>query len=164
MTFVLNMTFYKNNLSQKAAIQIECFCAYQERSHQEVREKLRQAGVYGKEAELLLSHLIEEGYLNEERFATQFAGGKFRIKQWGKRKIVHALKERGVSPYCITKSLQQIDDSDYIKTLQRLAEGKWEQLRTEKKILVKRRKLQDYLLQRGFEYDLIRCELDRLIG
>ncbi|MCO5235793.1 MAG: RecX family transcriptional regulator [Chitinophagaceae bacterium] len=156
------MTSYKDLLFEKAAVKIKRFCAYQERSHQEVRDKLRSLGITREEAERLLSQLIEEGYLNEERFAIQFAGGKFRIKQWGKRKIVQALKERKISPYCIKKSLQQIDEADYLKTLQNLAERKWEQLKGERETLVKKRKLQNYLLQKGFEYDLIRDELIRL--
>ena len=156
------MTSYKDLLLEKAAVKIKRFCAYQERSHQEVRDKLCSLGVGRKDAESLLSQLIEEGYLNEERFAIQFAGGKFRIKQWGKRKIAQALKERKISPYCIKKSLQQIDEADYLKTLQKLAERKWEQLEGEQSPLAKKRKLQDYLLQKGFEYDLIRDELVRL--
>lgn len=157
------MTSYRNKLPEKADLRIRRFCAYQERCHQEVRERLRHLGIFGKEAELLISQLIEEGYLNEERFALQFAGGKFRIKQWGKKKIEQALKERKVSSYCISKSLVQIEEADYLKTLQKLAERKWELLKDEKSEVVKKKKLQDYLLQRGFEYDLIRLEIDELI-
>ena len=82
---------------EKALLKIKRYCAYQERSHKEVMDKLYSWGFYKKEAELLLSQLIEEGYLNEERFAILFAGGKFRIKHWGKKKIEQALKEKQVS-------------------------------------------------------------------
>ena len=105
--------------------------------------KLYDLGLFKKDAELLVSQLIEEGYLNEERFAIQFAGGKFRIKQWGKKKIVYALKEKQVSDYCIKKALAQIDEEDYRKTLQKLAAAKWMQLKGEKNRFVKMRKLQD---------------------
>ncbi|HEX5025805.1 MAG TPA: regulatory protein RecX, partial [Agriterribacter sp.] len=97
-----------------------------------------------------------EDYLNEERFAIQLAGGKFRMKQWGKKKIEQALKEKQVSSYCIKTALAQIDEADYRKTLDRLAEKKWQVLRAEKNIFIKKRKLQDYLLQKGYEYELIR--------
>ena len=84
---------------EQAFLKIKHYCAYQERSHKEVMGKLYDLGLFKKDAELLVSQLIEEGYLNEERFAIQFAGGKFRIKQWGKKKIVYALKEKQVSEY-----------------------------------------------------------------
>lgn len=118
--------------------------------------KLYDLGLYKNEAELLLSQLIEEGYLNEERFAIQFAGGKFRIKQWGKKKIEQGLKEKQVSSYCIKKAMAQIDDEAYHKTLQHLCAKKWEQLKGEKNIFIKKRKLQDYLLQKGYEYELVK--------
>lgn len=118
--------------------------------------KLYDLGLYKNEAELLLSQLIEEGYLNEERFAIQFAGGKFRIKQWGKKKIEQGLKEKQVSSYCIKKAMTQIDDEAYHKTLQHLCAKKWEQLKGEKNIFIKKRKLQDYLLQKGYEYELVK--------
>ena len=141
---------------EKALLKIKRYCAYQERSHKEVMDKLYSWGFYKKEAELLLSQLIEEGYLNEERFAILFAGGKFRIKQWGKKRIGQALKERQVSRYCIKKALLQIDSEAYHQTLQKLAGTKWAQLKAEKDIFIKKRKLQDYLLQKGYEYELVR--------
>lgn len=141
---------------EQALTKIKHYCAYQERSHREVMGKLYDLGLYKSEAELLLSQLIEEGYLNEERFAIQFAGGKFRIKQWGKKKIEQALKEKQVSGYCIKKAIAQIDDADYRKTLQHLCTKKWEQLKGEKNIFIKKRKLQDYLLQKGYEYELVK--------
>jgi regulatory protein len=114
---------------EQALTKIKHYCAYQERSHKEVMGKLYDLGLYKNEAELLLSQLIEEGYLNEERFAIQFAGGKFRIKQWGKKKIEQGLKEKQVSSYCIKKAMAQIDDEAYHKTLQYLCAKKWEQLK-----------------------------------
>ncbi|MCO5239873.1 MAG: RecX family transcriptional regulator [Chitinophagaceae bacterium] len=146
----------------QALVKIKRYCAYQERSHKEVMGKLYDWGLFKKEAEQLVSQLIEEGYLNEERFAIQFAGGKFRIKQWGKKKIEHALKEKQVSSYCIKKALAQIEEQPYRQTLHRLASAKWKELKGEKNIFIKKRKLQDYLLQKGYEYELVKEETGNL--
>jgi regulatory protein len=143
--------FTKEQALQKA----KHYCAYQERSHAEVKEKLYSFGLYKTEVEEALSLLIEENYLNEERFAIAFAGGKFRIKQWGKVKIKYELKQKHVSDYCIKKALQQIDETDYLKTLQQLFNTKLKTLKSEKNIFIKKRKLQDYLMQKGFESNLI---------
>ncbi|MCC6289726.1 MAG: RecX family transcriptional regulator [Chitinophagaceae bacterium] len=132
------------------------YCAYQERSHREAKEKLYSLGIRKEQVELLLSRLIEEGYLNEERFAIQFAGGKFRMKQWGKKKIEQGLKEKQVSNYCIKKALAQISDEDYEHTLEKMATQKWALLKGEKNIFIKMRKLQDYLLQKGYEYECVK--------
>ena len=135
---------------------IKQYCAYQERCHKEVREKLYSFGLNKTEVGEIVSTLINENYLNEERFAIQFAGGKFRMKQWGKNKIKQALTFKQVSDYCIKKALKEIDDLSYEKTFTKLAEQKLKTLKSERNIFVKKRKLQDFLLQRGFESDLIR--------
>ena len=88
---------------------IKPYCAYQERCHREVKEKLYGYGLYGHDVEQIISRLIEENYLNEERFAVAYAGGHSRIKKWGKIKITQALRQKGVSAYCIKKALQSID-------------------------------------------------------
>lgn len=132
------------------------YCAYQERCHRETKEKLYSFGIRKEQVELLLSRLIEEGYLNEERFSIQFAGGKFRMKQWGKKKIEQRLKEKQVSNYCIKKALAQISDEDYEHTLKKMATQKWELLKGEKNIFIKTHKLQDYLLQKGYEYEWVK--------
>ena len=135
---------------------IKQYCAYQERCHSEVRDKLYSFGLYKTEVEEVICSLIIENYLNEERFAIHFAGGKFRMKKWGKNKIKQALKLRRVSDYCIDKALKNIDESEYRKVFQKIAEQKVKTLKSEKNIFIKKRKLQDFLLQRGFENDLIR--------
>src|ERR1700740_2162465 len=100
----------KGSLTKEQALQkARHFCGYQERHHREVKEKLYGFGLYKNDVEELLSKLIEENYLNEERFAIQFAGGRFRIKQWGRVKIKYALKQKQVSEYCIKKALKAID-------------------------------------------------------
>ncbi|HRD43896.1 MAG TPA: RecX family transcriptional regulator, partial [Ferruginibacter sp.] len=109
---------YRLNIGKEKAWQkIKHYCAYQERSHKEVKEKLYGFGLYKAEVELLLTQLIEENYLNEERFATAFAGGKFRMKQWGRQKIKYELKQKQVSDYCIKKALAAIDGEQYEKIL-----------------------------------------------
>lgn len=143
-------------LSREQALQkAKQYCAYQERCHSEVKEKLYGFGLYKKKVDEILSELIEENYLNEERFAIQYAGGKFRMKQWGRIKIKYALKQKQVSEYCIKKAMAAIPEADYIRTLQKLFEQKLKTLKSEKNIFVKKRKLQDYLLQKGFETSVI---------
>lgn len=144
--------FSKEEALQKA----KQYCAYQERCHSEVKEKLYSFGMYKNETDELLSELISGNYLNEERFAIQFAGGKFRIKQWGRVKIKYALKQKQVSEYCINKALKTIDDTAYNKAAKKLLEKKLQTLKAEKNIFIKKKKLQDHLLQKGFETEVIR--------
>ncbi len=147
---------FKKYVSKEQALQkAKHYCGYQERSHSEVKEKLYSFGLFKSDVEQLLSQLIEENYLNEERFARQFAGGKFRMKQWGRMKIKHELKQKQVSEYCIKVAMKEIPESDYLKTLKKLAEQKWASLKTEKTVFSKLRKTHDYLLQKGYERDLV---------
>jgi regulatory protein len=141
---------------QQAQQKIKHYCAYQERCHSEVKTKLYDAGLYPKEVDAIIATLIEENYLNEERFAIAFAGGHFRTKKWGRVKIKYQLKQKQVSDYCIKKGLKIIDEDDYQKTLQKLFDDKLKTLRSEKNIFIKKRKAQDYLLQKGFELALIK--------
>lgn len=141
---------------------IKQYCAYQERCHSEVRDKLYSFGLHKDEVEEIIYTLITENYLNEERFAILYAGSKFRIKQWGKSKIKQALKLKQISDYCIKKALKEIDEADYKKTFQKLADQKLKTLKGEKNVFIKKRKLQDFLLQKGFENDLIREALNAI--
>lgn len=143
-------------LTKEQALQkAKQFCAYQERCHSEVKEKLYGYGLYTKEVEAVLAILVEENYLNEERFATAYAGGKFRMKQWGKVKITHALKLRQVSAYCIKKALAAIPEEDYLQSLQQLLAEKKKTLKSEKNIFIKKHKLKAFLLQKGYEANLV---------
>jgi regulatory protein len=145
----------KKYLTKEQALQkLRQYCAYQERSHFEVKQKLWDLGVRRAEHDEIISGLIEEDYLNEERFAKAFAGGKFRMKDWGRKKIYYALKEKQVSEYNIKKALKEIDDEDYKKILRELAEKKYELLKGEQ-YLVRKKKTMDYLMQKGFEADLV---------
>lgn len=141
---------------QQALPKAKNYCAYQERCHSEVKDKLFSFGLNKTEVDEMLSTLIEENYLNEERFATMYVGGHFRIKNWGRVKIKYELKKKMVSPYCIKKALETIDDADYMKTLEKLAEQKLKTLKSEKNHFIKKKKLQDHLLMKGYESDLIR--------
>lgn len=144
-------------LSKEQALQkLRHYCSYQERCHAEVKEKLYSFGLYKQVVEECISQLIEESYLNEERFAIQFAGGKFRIKHWGRHKIKHELKLKRVSEYCIRKALQEIDQEQYIKTLDKLAAQKWRSIRGQGITrFVKSQKTTAWLMQRGYEPEFI---------
>lgn len=139
---------------KSAKPKIEQYCAYQERSQQEVRDKLYDMGLHQQEVEELISELIGDNFLNEERFAIAYAGGKFRIKQWGKIKIKQHLKLKKVSDYCIKKALNTIPDNDYLQTLTALIEKKSKDIK-EKDSYVFKHKLANYLASRGFETELI---------
>lgn len=150
------MAFETKNIGTDRAFgKAKHYCGYQERSHAEAKQKLYSYGLYKTEVEEMLSRLIEENYLNEERYAIAFAGGKFRMKQWGKIKIKYELKLKKVSEYCIKKALNEIDDADYLKTFRKLADEKLRTLKGEKNIFMKMKKLQNYLMGKGYEYDLI---------
>ena len=138
---------------EQALIKIKHFCAYQERCHKEVRDKLISLGVKTNDRDKIIATLIEENYLNEERFAIQYAGGKFRLKQWGKNKIRHSLKGKLLSEYCIKKALKSIDDELYNETIRQLAAKKYSSLKGEQ--YIRKKKTVDYLLQKGYEAELV---------
>ena len=141
---------------------LQHYCAYQDRCHREARQKLRELGCYGHEAEEVICDLIAEKYLNDERFARSFARGKFKIKKWGRSKITRELKQRDISAYCIKKAMTEIEEEDYLQTLEN------ELLRRERAEkpglhpYLKRRKLADYMFQRGYESYLTWEAINRL--
>lgn len=130
------------------------FCAYQERSQQEVRDKLYSWGLWPDAVENIITNLIDENFLNEERFAISYARGKFRIKEWGKQKIKYALKHKGVSEPCIRKALSEIKDSDYLKTLNKVVSERSKKEK-EKNPIKRNYKIVSHLISRGFEADLV---------
>ena len=144
-------------LTKEQALQkLKHYCGYQERSHSEVKEKLYSLGVWKKDHDEIISTLIEENYLNEERFAIAFAGGKFRMKQWGRVKIKYELKQKQVSEYNIKKALKEIDEAVYRKTLGKLYKEKWDSLKGEQNKFTKMAKTRNYLLQKGYESEMIK--------
>ena len=155
---------YKKYLTKEQALQkLKHYCAYQERCHSEVKEKLFSLGIWKKDQDEIIATLIEEGYLNEERFAIAFAGGRFRIKQWGRVKIKYELKQKQVSEYSIKKALKQITEEDYTATLNKLAKEKYASLKNEQ-YLVRKKKTMDYLMAKGFETDLIKTIVEKSIA
>lgn len=137
-----------------ALIKLQSWCAYQERSQQEARDKLYELGLWPEAVENIIAKLIEDNFLNEERFAMAFARGKFVLKKWGKIKIRMELKQKRVSDYCLKKALQQIDDAEYMATLKKLIDTKRRNL-TEKNPVRLRYKLMSYALSKGYEKDLV---------
>lgn len=130
------------------------YCAYQERCHKELRNKLFELGADSELVEQVIAKMIEENFLNEERFAKAFAGGKFRQKQWGKNKIIQELKMRQISPYCIKIALMEIPDDDYMATLRKEVEKR----KGLKKNINNRyvlHKIAKQLVSKGFESDMV---------
>lgn len=151
---------FRKQLSKEQALQkLKHYCGYQDRSHSEVRQKLYDLGIWKKDHDEIIATLIEENYLNEERFAMSFAGGKFRMKQWGRVKIKYELKQKQVSEYNIKRALKQINEEEYLATLKKLADEKYNSLKGEQ-YLVRRKKTTDYLMQKGFEPGLIQKVLN----
>lgn len=133
---------------------IEHYCAYQERCQKEVRQRLYDWGVFGDEAEMLISEMIQKGFLNEERFAKAYCRGKFYQKKWGKIKIVKELKFRDISERNIKTGLTEIVDDDYHKALSEWIEKAYKQYKSNRDPL-KSRKVIQFLMQKGFEFELI---------
>jgi regulatory protein len=144
------MTDYLKDALRKAAM----FCAYQERTQQEVRDRLKEWGVLGDDAEEVIAELIQQNYLNEERFAKSFAGGKFRVKGWGKRKIKQHLQQRGISGYNLEEAMKEIAPNDYRTALAELLDKKRRSIGDDNPLIVKQ-KLVRYALSKGYESDLI---------
>lgn len=139
---------------EQIRLKIERYCAYQERSHQEVKNKLFSLGLNSSQTDELVSSLIVDGYLNEERFAKAFSGGKFRMKKWGRLKIVNELEKKGISKNCIKSGLREIDAEDYRQTLTAVLSDKIDKV-TEENIYVLRDKVSTYAIQKGFEPELV---------
>lgn len=154
----------------QARKKLEWYCAYQERCHSEVKEKLYGYGLFPNEVDQIVAYLITENYLNEERFAEAFASGKFRMKHWGKIKIKQALKQKHISDYCIKKALNEIDGDEYYGVLKKVAEKKSKSIKEAKgvsksqKEYQKKMKLISYLLSRGFEGDLVNEVVKELLS
>lgn len=145
----------KRVISVKQVTQkLEQYCIYQDRCHKEVEQKLAEYDLIPEAKEAILLHLLEHNFLNEERFAKSFARGKFRIKHWGKQRIIRELKFRNISQYNILSALKEIDEQDYVKKIYELARKK-NKLIKEENLFKRKKKLINYLLYRGFETDLI---------
>jgi len=147
----------------EATRKLEHFCAYQERCHRDVSDKLKKMRMIPEARDEIIAHLIKFDFLNEERFSRSYARGKFHQKKWGKQRIVRELKERQVSRFNIQAALEELEGEAYAATLHELALKRLGQIQ-EKHLLKRKRKLADYLLSRGWESDLVYEKVRELIG
>ncbi len=146
----------------EATKKMEHYCVYQERCHQEVVQKLKGFGMIPQVIDHIVAHLINENYLNEERFAKSFARGKFRIKKWGKNRIVNELRARNISRFIIQSALKEIPEGDYLDSLESLATKRLSEIK-ETHPQKRKKKLADYLLYRGWESHLVYNQIKELI-
>jgi len=146
---------YETFTLEEAKAKMERYCTYQERCHNQVVAKLREMRMIPKAIDHIIHHLIQHNYLNETRFAQAFARGKFRIKKWGRNRIVLELKQREISGYNIQIALKEIHENDYLETFEELVEKRLRQLAGETNLQKKKKKLTDYLLYRGWESHLV---------
>lgn len=130
------------------------YCAYQERSHKEVKNKLYSFGLFSLDVNELLAYLITEGYLNEERFAKTYTGGKFRIKKWGRIKIIRALESHELSKNCIRIGLSEIDESEYRNTLKAIITKACISIKEDNSFVV-RDKVAQFAIRKGYEPELV---------
>jgi len=148
---------------EEAKRSIERYCAYQERCHQEVGNKLREMRMIPDAVDEIIGHLIEHNFLNETRFAQAFARGKFRQKKWGRVRINLELKARKISVYNMKLALKEIEDDAYFDTFDTLSRKRYNQLSSETDVYRKRKKLADYLLYRGWESHLVYERVKELV-
>ena len=144
----------KSYTVEEATKAMEHYCAYQERCHKEIEQKLYDLNMIPEAQEFIILHLLQHNFLNEERYAKAFVRGKFSIKNWGRIKIISELKFKNISSYNIKSGLKEIDEKDYIKTLQSLAEKKLRLIK-ESNSFKKKNKLSSYLISKGFETSLV---------
>lgn len=147
---------------EEATKKLEGYCAYQERCHKEVVQKLRNMNMIPEAIDEIVAQLIQENYLNEERFAQSYARGKFNIKKWGRIRITRELKFRGISKYNIKTALKEIEDDQYLITLDELSHKRLRSI-NETNIQKRRKKLADYLLYRGWESHLVYGKIKELL-
>lgn len=151
------MQYKKNKRLTKnhALVKLQRYCAYQDRCHQEVRNKLIELGVYGMDLEEVITELIKDNFLNEERFAQSYARGKFYFKKWGRIKITRELQLRKITGYLLKKAMQEIDEQDYLKTIDELIEKKNEDYQSIFSSFERNQKIAKYLANKGFEVSLV---------
>lgn len=150
-------SFSTNEIRSK----MEYYCAYQERCYKEVEEKLYSYSVSPSEKEQILIYLIENNFINEERFAQSFVRGKHNYKFWGKNRIANELKFRNISSRNIQTALKEIPEATYLQNFQILAEKNWEAIK-EPKGQKRNKKFVDFLLRKGYETSLIYDKLNEL--
>jgi regulatory protein len=147
----------------EALIKARTFCNYRDRCHQEVRDKLYKMGLWKREVEEVMMQLMDEDPLNEERYARSFVRGYFSTKQWGKRKITYALRQKQIHDRLIQMAMSEIYEEDYTKTIDRLIEKKMGLLK-DGTALERRTKVMNYLVQKGYDYSDVKARLDHKLG
>ncbi len=152
----------KTHTLQEATKKMEHYCAYQERCHQDVRQKLEGMHMIPEAIDVIIVHLLEHNFLNEARFAKTFVSGKFRIKRWGRHRLTFELKKKDISKVNINQALKTIENGEYIEVFNDLAEKKANSIKESNKFK-KRKKLIDYLLYRGWESYLVYEKANELI-
>ncbi len=152
---------HKTYTVQEAIVKLEYFCSYQERCHADISKKLYEMHMIPQAIDLIIVHLIDNNFLNEERFACSFARGKHRIKFWGKIRIINELKARHISKYNIQKGLKEVSLEEYWLTFDKLSDHQWEIMR-ETNQLKKRKKFCDYMLRKGFESNMVYEKMKQL--
>lgn len=139
---------------EEAHKRLKKYCAYQDRCHLEVAKKLHDIGVYGDDKDQIMAELIEHNFLNEERFAKSFARGKFRIKKWGRNRIMNELQQRQVSDYCIRKGLKEIEEDEYIKVLTEILNKQLDKYSGDDALIAQDKAIK-YASKRGYEASII---------
>lgn len=156
-----HMDSYKTYTVEEARRKLEHYCSYQDRCHDEVVKKLKGMKMIPQAVDVIVNHLIQNNFLNEERFACSFARGKHRIKHWGKTRIISELKARGISKYNIDRAMKEIDPNEYLEVFHTLAEKQWEST-NERSLPKKKAKVMGYLMRKGFESHLVYEKLSEL--
>jgi regulatory protein len=154
---------YKKRLTKEQALQkLRFYCRYQQRCQSELKEKLFELGINKKDHHELMSELVKENCVSDERFAMAFASGRFKMKQWGRKKIQKGLNEKRVSNEIAQKALEQINKKEYMTMLNKLAKERYASLKHEQ-YLVRKKKTMDYLIQKGYEVDLIKDAVNNFL-
>ena len=147
---------------KEATKKLEHYCAYQERCHKEVRQKLLSMRMIPESIDTIIVHLIKHNFLNEERFTKAYVRGKFKFKSWGKGRLKFELKKKDISLFNINQGLAELSNEEYINHFNELAKKKQNSIK-EKSILKKRKKFIDYFLYRGWESSLVYDKANELI-
>ena len=150
----MRMQTKKTYTLQEATRKLEHYCAYQERCHKEVRQKLQSMHMIPEAIDVIIVHLLEHNFLNEARFAKAYVSGKLRIKAWGRRRLTFELKKKDIGKVNINQALTEIENVEYIEVFNNLADKKADSITGSDKYK-KRKKLIDYLLYRGWETHLV---------
>lgn len=146
-----NRRVYKIN---EAKSRIKNYCAVQDRCQWDVRKKLTEWGLMESTKDILMIELINEQFIDEERYARSFCRGKFKIKKWGRRKIAFELKKKNISAVCIQKGMEEIDEKEYLSELEMQAEKK-NKLIKDTNYFSRKSKLAIHLIDKGYESDLV---------